>query len=91
MEEEARSSPPLKRRYLDVLQPTVRDVEVVAHGQTPHFSSDAGGNALPPQISHSTRCAPTRQSEGRGRHPEGHVSIPVLPVTHIVLQLGKMS
>lgn len=75
-----------------MLQPTVGDVEVVAHGQTPHFSSDAGGNALPPQISHSTRCAPTGQSEeGWGRHPEGLVSITVLPVTHIVLQLGKMS
>lgn len=34
------------------------DVEVVAHGQTPHFSSDAGGDALPPQVSDATRCAP---------------------------------
>lgn len=60
MEEEARSSPLLKGRYSDALRPTVGDVEVVAHGQAPHFSSDAGGNALPPQISHSTRCAPNR-------------------------------
>lgn len=64
------------------------DVEVVAHGQTPHFSSDAGGNALPPQISHSTRCAPMGQSEEGQGHPG---AITVLPVTHIVLQLGKMS
>lgn len=67
------------------------DVEVVAHGQTPHFSSDAGGNALPPQISHSTRCAPTEQSEEGNGHPREEGAITVPPVTHIVLQLGKMS
>lgn len=76
---------------LEELQPTVGDVEVIAHGQTPHFSSDAGGNALPPQISHSTRCAPMGQSEEGQGHPGGQGAITVLPVTHIVLQFGKMS
>lgn len=37
---------------------TVRDGEVVAHRQAPHSASDAGGDALPPQVSHPSGCAP---------------------------------
>lgn len=37
---------------------TVCDVEIVADSQAPHFASDAGGDALPPEVSHSSRCAP---------------------------------
>lgn len=40
------------------LPSTMCDVELVAHGQAPHFASDTGGDALPPQVSHSSRCAP---------------------------------
>lgn len=47
------------------------DVEVVAHGQTPHLSSDAGGDALPPQVSDATRCAPMGQLEEGQGHPGG--------------------
>lgn len=34
------------------------DVEVIPHRQTPHFASNTGGDALPPEVSHSSRCAP---------------------------------
>lgn len=34
------------------------DGEVVAHRQAPHSASDTGGDALPPQVSHPSRCAP---------------------------------
>lgn len=37
---------------------TVCDGEVVAHRQAPHSASDTGGDALPPQVSHPSRCAP---------------------------------
>lgn len=37
---------------------TMCDVEIVAHSQAPHSASDAGGDALPPQVSHPSRCAP---------------------------------
>lgn len=37
---------------------TVCDVEVVAHRQAPHSASNAGRDALPPQVSHPSGCAP---------------------------------
>lgn len=36
------------------------DVEVVAHRQAPHSASDAGGDSLPPQLSHPPGRAPVK-------------------------------
>lgn len=48
----------LSQQQQPTVRRTMRDVEVVAHSQAPDFASDAGGDALPPQVSHSSRCAP---------------------------------
>ena len=34
------------------------DVELVPHSQAPHFASDTGGDALPPEVPYSARGAP---------------------------------
>lgn len=47
------------------------DVQLVAHGQAPHFAPDAGGHALPPQLPHTPRCTPVPpgdRTEGQGSH-----------------------
>lgn len=53
------SLPPCDCLCLCISSPrTMSDVELVPHRQAPHFASDTGGDALPPQVPHPAGRTP---------------------------------
>jgi hypothetical protein len=62
------------------------DVELVAYGQAPDLSSDVGGQALPPELSHPPSVTPTggHKQTGMGLLHMGALTYAYKPIDRLV-------